>query len=78
MGAIILLLLKTLSMDEAYKSINWPVIFLIALLIPVGTAMNNTGAANYLSEFIIYLSTNLCSQNQLFLTNNNLQNNVKY
>ena len=31
MGAIILLLLKTLSMDEAYKSINWAVIFLIGL-----------------------------------------------
>ena len=29
------------------------VIFLIALLIPIGTAMENTGAANYLSDFIL-------------------------
>ena len=56
MGAIILLLLKTLSMDEAYKSINWPVIFLIALLIPIGIAMDKTGAGQLLSDNITYIS----------------------
>tara|TARA_B100000902_G_scaffold373335_1_gene401181 strand:- start:143 stop:1372 length:1230 start_codon:yes stop_codon:yes gene_type:complete len=56
MGAIILLLLKTLSMEEAYQSINWPVIFLIALLIPVGIAMEKTGAGELLSDNIEYLA----------------------
>ena len=59
LGCILLLVLRAISMEEAYKSINWPVIFLIALLIPVGTAMDNTGAAQYLSDMIISLSLNL-------------------
>ena len=55
LGSILLLVLKSISMEDVYEAINWPVIFLIALLIPVGTAMQNTGAANYLSEYIISL-----------------------
>ena len=56
LGCILLLVLRAISMDEAYNAINWSVIFLIALLIPVGIAMSNTGAAKYLSDFIIYMS----------------------
>ena len=56
LGCILLLVLRAISMDEAYNAINWSVIFLIALLIPVGIAMDNTGAAKYLSDFIIYMS----------------------
>ena len=59
LGAILLLVLRSISMEDVYEAINWPVIFLIALLIPVGTAMENTGAANYLSDYIIFLTTNL-------------------
>ena len=55
LGAILLLVLRSISMEDVYEAINWPVIFLIALLIPIGTAMENTGAANYLSDYIIYL-----------------------
>ena len=56
MGAIILLLLRTLSMEEAYQSINWPVIFLIALLIPIGIAMEKTGAGKLLSDNIEHVA----------------------
>jgi len=59
LGAILLLVLKSLSMQDAYESINWSVIFLIALLIPVGIAMENTGAGDYISKVIINVSTNL-------------------
>ena len=55
-GAIILLVLKSISMEEAYESINWPVIFLIALLVPLGIAMEKTGTGYYLSEWIIDIS----------------------
>lgn len=57
LGCILLLVLKAISIDEAYKAINWPVIFLIALLIPVGIAMENTGAAKYLGNFILDFSS---------------------
>ena len=59
LGAILLLVLKSLSMHDAYESINWPVIFLIALLIPVGIAMENTGAGGYISRIILNVSSNL-------------------
>ena len=55
LGAILLLVLRSISMEDVYEAINWPVIFLIALLIPIGTAMQNTGAADYLSYYLIYL-----------------------
>ena len=54
-----LLVLKSLSMQDAYEAINWSVIFLIALLIPIGIAMDNTGAGTYISKIILNLSTNL-------------------
>ena len=38
-------------MEEAYESINWPIIFLIALLVPIGIAMEKTGTGEYLSIF---------------------------
>jgi di/tricarboxylate transporter len=59
LGAILLLVLRSLSMHDAYDSINWSVIFLIALLIPIGIAMDNTGAGEYISEIIVNVSTSL-------------------
>ena len=43
LGVILLLVLKVLSIQEAYDSIDWSVIFLIAALIPLGKAINITG-----------------------------------
>ena len=65
MGAIILLILGTITMEEAYDSINWPVIFLIALLVPIGIAMEKTGAGNLLSDNIAGLSTYLGTDPEL-------------
>ena len=56
LGAILLLVLRSLSMHDAYESINWPVIFLIALLVPIGLAMEKTGTGDYVSMWIIDLS----------------------
>ena len=68
LGCILLLILKTISMDEAYKAINWSVIFLIALLIPIGIAMDNTGAAKYLGGFILDFSSRYYSDPYLQAT----------
>ena len=67
-GAIILLVLRSISMEEAYESINWPVIFLIALLVPIGIAMEKTGTGQYLSEWITNLSTYLGSEPEVQAT----------
>jgi di/tricarboxylate transporter len=42
-GAIGMVLTRVLSMDEAYESISWKTVFLLAGLIPLGNAVHNSG-----------------------------------
>lgn len=55
-GCVLMVVTRCLSMEEAYQSINWRSVFLIAAMLPVGTAMQETGAAAYLAGFIIELA----------------------
>lgn len=50
LGVAICLLTGTLDLKDAYRGINWQVIFLLAGMIPLGIAMKNTGADAYLAE----------------------------
>lgn len=52
-GATLMVLLKCLSMDEAYRAIEWKVVFLIACMLPLGVAVENTGAAQMGAEALI-------------------------
>ncbi len=56
LGAITLLVLKVLSIQDAYESIDWSVIFLIAALIPLGQALHTTQADITISNSILYLA----------------------
>jgi di/tricarboxylate transporter len=57
LGAILLLVLRSISIQDAYESISWSVIFLIASLIPVGIAIQKTGLDNTIGNMIISLAT---------------------
>src|SRR5690606_21291590 len=48
-GATLTVLTGCLSMEEAYRAIEWRAIFLIAGMLPLGTAMDDTGAARFLA-----------------------------
>ncbi|MEE8237291.1 MAG: SLC13 family permease, partial [Gammaproteobacteria bacterium] len=49
-GATLMILTHCLTMEEAYRAIDWRAIFLIAGMLPLGTAMEQTGAAALLAE----------------------------
>ena len=52
-GAVFMILLRVLKIAEAYQSVDWKVIFLLAALIPLGAAMQKTGAAEWLADHIM-------------------------
>lgn len=52
-GAIVMVLTKVLSIDEAYDSVDWMTVFLLGGLIPLGIAFEKTGAAKLIAETIM-------------------------
>ena len=52
-GAVGMLLTGVLDMDEAYGAINWKTIFTLACLIPLGWAMDSTGAAAWIAQEVL-------------------------
>ena len=52
-GVAGMLLTGVLRMDEAYASINWKTVFLMAGLIPLGWAMDSSGAAAWIAGHTI-------------------------
>ena len=54
-GGTIMVLTRCLSMEQAYRAIDWRAIFLIAGMLPLGTAMQQTGAAEYLATQVMNL-----------------------
>ncbi len=52
-GAALMVLFRCLSMEEAYRAIEWKVIFLIASMLPLGVAVENTGAAQMAATGLI-------------------------
>jgi di/tricarboxylate transporter len=54
-GVVLMVLTGCLTMEEAYRSIQLNAVFLIAGMLPLGTAMEKTGAAQFLAEGMVSL-----------------------
>jgi di/tricarboxylate transporter len=52
-GALGMVMAGVLSMDEAYNSVSWKSVFLLAALIPLGQAMERTGTAAWIAQEIM-------------------------
>lgn len=52
-GAVGMMLMRVLSIDEAYRAVGWNTVFLLASLIPLGQAVQNTGAAEWIAQQIL-------------------------
>lgn len=46
---------NVLRIDEAYGAVSWPTVFLLASLIPLGQAVQNTGTAAWIAQQILFL-----------------------
>jgi di/tricarboxylate transporter len=53
LGALIMIMTRCLTVKEAYDSIDWPILMMIAGTLPLGHAMQNSGAAGLLAGIII-------------------------
>jgi len=74
LGCVGLLLTRVITIQHAYRAIDWTVIFLLAAILPLGIAMQTTGLAERISAWltpvganwgptvmlsVLYLATNL-------------------
>ncbi len=54
-GAVVMVLTGCLTMDEAYRAIEWRAVFLIAGMLPLGLAMQSSGAAELVTGKVVEL-----------------------
>jgi di/tricarboxylate transporter len=52
-GAAFMVVTGCLTMDEAYRAIEWKGIVLIAGMMPLGTALDTTGAAAHIAQSVV-------------------------
>jgi di/tricarboxylate transporter len=50
LGCLVLVLSKTITLQEAYEAVDWSVIILLAGVIPLGIAMEKTGLAAIIGQ----------------------------
>ena len=53
---LVLVLMKAISLRDAYRSIEWPVIVLLGCLIPIGESLHSTGTTELISQSIYYVA----------------------
>lgn len=54
-GATGMMVTRVLSIDEAYRAVGWNTVFLLASLIPLGQAVQNTGTAEWIAQQILHI-----------------------
>lgn len=52
-GALGMILTQVLTIDEAYRGVDWRTVFLLGGLIPLGTAMQSTGTAAWMANHLM-------------------------
>jgi len=54
-GALGMIITGVLTVDEAYQSVDWMTVFLLAGLIPLGIAFEKTGTAGFIAQSVLNL-----------------------
>ncbi len=55
LGAAGMIATGVLSIDEAYDSVSWKTVFLMAGLIPLGLVMQSTHTSDWLAQYMVFL-----------------------
>jgi di/tricarboxylate transporter len=58
-AATLILLLRLITVREAYDSIDWPVIVMLGSLLPVGESLKETGTAQLLADLLSHVAVGL-------------------
>ncbi len=58
-AAMVLVMTGIISLNEAYKSIDWPIVILLGAMFPIGLAMESTGGAALIASRLFDLSAHL-------------------
>ena len=67
LGAVAMVVTRTITIQQAYQSINWTVIFLLAAILPLGTAMENTGLNTVIADLFTGLGAGLSEGGSTFV-----------
>lgn len=59
LAAFLMVVLNILPIRKLYTSIDWPVIVLLGAMLPIGTALEETGGASMIADGIVDLSENV-------------------
>jgi di/tricarboxylate transporter len=51
-AAVVLLLIRSISLKEAYETVDWPILILIGCLIPVSDALRDTGGTELIAGWL--------------------------
>ncbi len=54
-AAFLMVLLRVMSVDQAYRSINWTTVILVGAMTPLSAAMAETGAAQMMADKLVVL-----------------------
>ena len=66
-AALTLMLVRSLSLREAYEAVEWPLLILIGALIPVSAAMQSTGATDIIAAWLSSVAATLPAHGALAL-----------
>jgi di/tricarboxylate transporter len=58
-AAVVLLLVRSIPLREAYAAIDWPILVMLACLIPVSDALRTSGGTDLIATFLSAASHNL-------------------
>ncbi len=53
LGSVLLVLTRCITLDEAYQAIEWRIVFLLGGILPLGIALEKSGAAQLLSSLLV-------------------------